>query len=244
MDRTFNRWLPVLGVVGVLAVAALAASMSSPEITNVPVPPPNTDRPSPPLRTTEIDPTSAPQSTGGSGTGDLPAWLTYVAVGLCLLLVAVLVGSLVWYLLRHRTPKQPPRLFVEPEQPKPMVAADAGEEVMAAVEAGLVELSDTDTDPRRAVIACWVRLERAAAAAGTPRLVGDSPTELVTRLLAAHQVSRPTLEGFAEVYREARYATHPVGERSRQDAIAALRQIRAELSGIGRAVPGGVPGAS
>ena len=30
-------------------------------------------------------------------------------------------------------------------------------------------------DPRRAVIACWVRLEQAAAAAGTPRQVGDSP---------------------------------------------------------------------
>jgi hypothetical protein len=117
---------------------------------------------------------------------------------------------------------------------------------MAAVEAGLVELSDTDTDPRRAVIACWVRLERAAAAAGTPRLVGDSPTELVTRLLSAHQVSRPTLEGLAEVYREARYATHPVGERSRQDALAALRQIRAELAGVGAGsarAAGGDPGA-
>ncbi|MER7004604.1 DUF4129 domain-containing protein [Dactylosporangium sp. NPDC000555] len=244
MDRTFNRWLPVLGVVAVLAVAALAASMSSPEVTKVPVPPPNTAPPSPVVRTTQIDFDAGPPSTRAPGTGELPAWLTYVAMALCVVLVAVLVGSLVWFLLRHRAPKRPSRLFVEPEQPKPMAGADAGEEVMAAVEAGLVDLSDTDADPRRAVIACWVRLERAAAAAGTPRLAGDSPTELVTRLLAAHQVSRPTLEGFAEVYREARYATHPVGERSRQDAIDALRQIRAELSGIGRAVPEGVPDGS
>ncbi|MEV6924681.1 DUF4129 domain-containing protein [Dactylosporangium sp. NPDC051485] len=243
-DRTFSRWLPVLGVVAVLAVAAAAAAMSSPEITNVPLPDQDTPGPTPTSApTSQIDLfTESPPADAGDSFA-LPSWVTYGMAALCVVLIAVLVGTLVYHLVRNRAPKQKPRLFVEPEQPKPMTAA-AGEEVMAAVEAGLVELTDTDADPRKAVIACWVRLERAAAAAGTPRLVGDSPTELVTRLLSAHQVSRPTLEGFAEVYREARYATHPVGERSRHDAIAALRQIRAELSGVGRAMQGGVPGAS
>jgi hypothetical protein len=244
MDRTISRWLPVLGVVAVLAVGAVAASMSSPEITNVPVPTPATEHPTPPVQTTEIQLYSE-QPTPNSGSGDGSAdWLLYIAAGFCAVAVIVLVGTLVWYLLRNRSPKHKPRLFVEPEAPRPMTTAATGDEVMAAVEAGLVELSDTDADPRRAVIACWVRLERAAAAAGTPRLVGDSPTELVTRLLSAHQVSRPTLEGFAEVYREARYATHTVGERDRHDAITALRQIRAELSGVARAGSGGGPDAS
>lgn len=231
-DRTISRWLPVLGVVAVLAVGAIAASMSSPEITNLPVPAPKTDDPTPSLRPDSGGP-PAPAPDGGAAGSVLPSWIMYAAAALCGLLVVVLIGTLVWYLLRNRAPKQKPRLFVEPEPPKPMTAA-AGEEVIAAVDAGLVELGDTDADPRRAVIACWVRLERAAAAAGTPRLVGDSPTELVTRLLSAHRVSRPTLEGLAEVYREARYATHPVDERSRLDAIAALRQLRAELAGIGQ----------
>jgi hypothetical protein len=244
MDRTFNRWLPVLGVVAVLVVGAVAASMSSPEVTNVPVPTPGADTPTAAAATTEIQLYSEqPLSDAGSGGGGTD-WLLYIAGGLCAVAIAVLIGSLAWYLLRNRAPKSKPRLFVEPEAPRPMTTTAAGEEVMAAVEAGLVELSDTDADPRRAVIACWVRLERAAAAAGTPRLVGDSPTELVTRLLSAHQVSRPALEGFAEVYREARYATHPVGERSRHDAITALRQIRAELSGAARVPSGGGPGAA
>ena len=52
-------------------------------------------------------------------------------------------------------------------------------EVVAALDAGLVELDDADADPRRAVIACWVRLEQAAAAAGTPRAAGDTSTDLV-----------------------------------------------------------------
>jgi hypothetical protein len=239
MDRTLNRWLPVLGVVAVLAVGAVAASMSSPEITNVPLPTPGSEQPTTPVATSEIQLYSEqPTATPGSGGGSTD-WLLYITGAFCGLAVLLLVGSLVWYLMQNRTPKAKPRLFVEPEAPRPMTVAAAGDEVMAAVEAGLVELGDTDADPRRAVIACWVRLERAAAAAGTPRLVGDSPTELVTRLLSAHRVSRPTLEGFAEVYREARYATHPVGERSRQDALGALRQIRAELSGVAGRVPSG-----
>ncbi len=59
--------------------------------------------------------------------------------------------------------------------------------MLAAVDAGLADLDDGD--PRAAVIACWVRLEEAAAAAGTPREPGDTPGELVLRLLAGHQVS-------------------------------------------------------
>src|SRR5205814_870257 len=80
------------------------------------------------------------------------------------------------------------------------------DQVIAAVEAGLSDLDDADADPRRAVIACWVRLEQAAAAAGTPRNVGDTPTELVTRLLTGHAVSAAVPYRLAEVYRLARYA--------------------------------------
>ncbi|MFF5230161.1 DUF4129 domain-containing protein [Dactylosporangium sp. NPDC000521] len=237
MDRTFNRWLPVLAVVAVLGIAAVAASTSSPEISKVPLPElggtPPAASPTPEVMASGRPLTSAaPQDAPFT----LPDWVTYTAGTLCLLVVVVLVGWLAWSLLRNAGPKRKARLFVEPKQPTPMT--DGGAEVIAAVDAGIVELSDTDTDPRRAVIACWVRLERAAAAAGTPREIGDSPTDLVTRLLAGHQVSRPTLEGLALVYREARYATRPVDERSRQGAIEALRQLRTELALQGGAVRG------
>ncbi|GAA0730168.1 DUF4129 domain-containing protein [Dactylosporangium roseum] len=238
MDRTTNRWLPVLAVVAVLGVGAVAASTSSPEITNLPVPPPEATSP-PPRPTAEVTalPTVAGEQGGGSAFST-PDWLMYAAVALCAAVVLALIAGLVVMLLRNAAPKRKPRLFVEPQAATPMTP-DTGQEVIAAVDAGLSELSDTDGDPRRAVIACWVRLERAAAAAGTPRLIGDSPTELVTRLLSGHRVSRPTLEGLAEVYREARYATHPVDERSRRAAIEALRQLRAELAGVAQ---GGVTG--
>src|SRR5213076_2530874 len=120
-------------------------------------------------------------------------------------------------------------ITVEPGEPPPPVAHP--EQVVAAVDAGLAELADSDADPRRAVIACWVRLEQAAAAAGTPRNVGDTPAELVTRLLAGHAASATVLYQLAEVYRLARYATHTVDATMRDQARAALGQVRAELSG-------------
>ncbi|MEV0127402.1 DUF4129 domain-containing protein [Dactylosporangium sp. NPDC050688] len=231
MDRTFNRWLPVLAVIGVLGVAAVAAATSSPEINKLPVPPLNPSPQAPsalPTRTVaaSLPPEAAPEQASSFA---LPDWVSYTAGVLCVLVLVAAAGVLVWSLLRNGDPKRKARLFVEPKRPAPMTD-DGGAAVIAAVDAGIVELSDTDSDPRRAVIACWVRLERAAAAAGTPRETGDSPTDLVTRLLAGHQISRPTLEGLAYVYREARYATHPVDERTRQGAIEALRQLRAELA--------------
>jgi hypothetical protein len=101
--------------------------------------------------------------------------------------------------------------------------------LVAALDAGLEELSDTDRDPRRAVIACWVRLEQAAAAAGTPRNLGDSPTDLVGRLLREQRVDEQALAALLAVYREARYATHTVDDQMRRQARSALERLRADL---------------
>jgi hypothetical protein len=117
----------------------------------------------------------------------------------------------------------------------PPEAPRTAEELVAALDAGLEELSDADRDPRRAVIACWVRLEQAAAAAGTVRLLGDSPTDLVGRLLAEQRVDARVLAALLEVYRQARYATHTVDDQMRAQARSALERLRADLgAGVAR----------
>jgi hypothetical protein len=78
-------------------------------------------------------------------------------------------------------------------------------------------------------------LEQAAAAAGTPRHAGDSPTDLVGRLLAEQQVDARVLAALAAVYREARYATHAVDDQMRAQARSALERLRADL---GAGTPG------
>ncbi|SRR6266536_237010 len=214
-----RRWTPLLAVATLLVAGVLAAALSSPELTRLPLPEAvATGEPAP------ATPDAVPAGPDAPGF-QLPGWLAVVAAGLCLAAVAFAVGFLVWIFLKDRIRVRSKPLTTV-DQPRVLRT----EEVVAAVDAGLSGLSDSDADPRRAVIACWVRLEEAAAAAGTPRHPGDTPTDLVARLLAAHRVSQPVLDALAAVYREARYATHPVDESTRAAAIRSLGQLRAELT--------------
>ncbi|MFY1636042.1 DUF4129 domain-containing protein [Solwaraspora sp. WMMB335] len=170
----------------------------------------------------------------------IASWIPVLAAAFCGITVLVVIGLALWSLLRDLFSSRHRRALASTLRrrrsgPGPASAA----EVVAAVDAGLVELSDADADPRRAVIACWVRLEQAAAAAGTPRQVGDTPTDLVTRLLAGHAISAEVLSAFAAVYRQARYARRAVHEQTRVQAQSALRRLRGELTASVRATGGG-----
>jgi hypothetical protein len=211
-----------------LAGVAIAASLSTPQITTVPVLS-GSDEPS--LGPNGHSPvTRTAQNLPGQVQRDftLPSWLNTLVSVLCVVVVVAIVAVVAWLALRGGVGGRR-RLIEEagPEAPTPTMRR---EEVLAAVDAGLVDLDDNDTDPRRAVIACWVRLEQAAAAAGTPRQHGDAPGDLVLRLLAAHQVSAGVLLPLADVSRLARYAAHTVDAGMRDSARAALRQLRAELA--------------
>lgn len=225
--RPLGRLVPLLAVAALLAGAALAAAFSSPSVTRVPLP--TRTPPRQPAGTAEAVPTADAAGAAGSSaasTHPLPSWIGATVGVLCLAFVVVVAGMLSWYLFRDRLRVRSAPLVSTADGAAPART----EAVVAAVDAGLDRLGDADADPRRAVIACWVRLEEAAAAAGTPRRPGDTPTDLVGRLLLAHRVSHPVLDEFAAVYREARYATHVVDERMRAAAVASLRQVRAELT--------------
>jgi hypothetical protein len=224
----FRRIVPLLAVGALLGGVAIAASLSTPQITRVPVlggseePAFRSNSPSPVTRTA--------QNLPGQVQRDftLPGWLNTLVSVLCIAIVVAIVAAVLWLALGRMVGSS--RRLIEEAGPEAPTATMRRDEVLAAVDAGLVDLDDSDTDPRRAVIACWVRLEEAAAAAGTPRRPGDAPADLVLRLLAAHQVSAGVLLPLADVYRLARYATHTVDAGMRDSARAALRQLRAELA--------------
>jgi len=221
-----RRFVPLLAVGGLLAAAAVAASLSTPQITSVPSlghssPGPEGAVPSAEEGTPQDFPGNVQHSYTPSG------WLATLISVLCIAVVVAVVALVLWLVLRDQLTRRRRRFEVVADEP---VTLGRREAVLAAVDAGLSGLADDDTDPRRAVIACWLRLEEAAAAAGTPREPGDTPADLVLRLLAAHQVSAAVLLPLAEVYRLARYATHTVDTGMRDSARAALRQLRAELS--------------
>ena len=221
-----RRLWPLAAVAGLLALAAFAAAHSSLGFDRVQPPadivPTLGEVPRP-------DVTVVPDDGGGSSGGaDLPGWVRLAVTaffGTVLLVVVVLV---LWILIRDVLRR---RTGLAADEGPARSPDQTVEEVVAALDAGLVDLSDSDADPRRAVIACWVRLEQAAAAAGIARQLGDTPTDLVTRLLGGGpSVSADVLAAFAEVYREARYATHTVDERMRGQARSALQRLRADLT--------------
>ncbi|MFI5492734.1 DUF4129 domain-containing protein [Actinoplanes sp. NPDC051859] len=221
-----RRWWPLAAVLALLFLAALAATRSAPQLERFD---PNAgfEAAAEPSAVPLLPPTNAPtKQPPVEAARELPSWIGTAALVVLGLAVLTVLGLAAWALLRGQTGGRRRR---GGRRARNRTDSTAAEDIVAAVDAGLQELSDTDRDPRRAVIACWVRLEQAAAAAGTPRHAGDSPTELVERLLAEQQLDAAVLTPFAHVYREARYATHTVDDRMRQQAVSALERLRSDL---------------
>ncbi len=226
-----RRWWPLAAVLALLFVTSLAATRSAPQLDQI------TPEDTAPTSDAPLLPTAAPTVTTGAkqppeAASGLPDWVGTVAIFLLGILALVVLGIVTFAVLRDQSRRRARKKGVATHR------RDQGrtaEELVAALDAGIEELSDADRDPRRAVIACWVRLEQAAAAAGTPRHPGDSPTDLVGRLLREQRVDAQVLAALLDVYRQARYATHTVDNEMRQQARSALERLRADL---GAAVPG------
>jgi hypothetical protein len=224
--NALRRWWPLAAVLGLLFLAALAATRSQPQLERITPEAEATE--APPLLPAEptVTPAGGEFSGAPAPTEGLPDWIGTAALILLGITGLVVAGLLIWGIVRdqaRRKARRSGRLVAVDQEPT------TAEDLVAALDAGLEELSDTDRDPRRAVIACWVRLEQAAAAAGTRRHPGDSPTDLVGRLLREQQVDAGVLAALLEVYRQARYATHTVDNQMRVQARSALQRLRADL---------------
>lgn len=222
-----RRWWPLAAVLGLLFLAALAATRSEPQLERINPAAESTADNAPPLLPAEPLETPAGGTGGTSPSADgVPGWVGTAALVVLGIAGLVVIALVVWAIVKdqaRRRARRAGRLEHVTDEPR------TAEDLVAALDAGLEELSDADRDPRRAVIACWVRLEQAAAAAGTPRHAGDSPTDLVGRLLREQRVDANVLAALLEVYRQARYATRTVDDQMRVQARSALQRLRADL---------------
>jgi hypothetical protein len=221
-----RRWVPLVIVGGLLGVAAIAASVATPGVHSVPIPHDSADG----AGGASASATALPSLDGGSGGArqvfSVPGWASWIGGLAAAAFVITVVAVLVWHFIRNH--------WLDIRQ----VARDADrsgeamsarrEDVIAALDEGIARLAG-DGDARSAVIACWVRLEEVAQAAGTPRALSDAPADLVTRLLGAHHVSTATLTSLADLYRAARYSTTVIDNSMRERALSALSTIRGQL---------------
>jgi hypothetical protein len=223
------RWVPVLAVAALVGAAMLAAVYSNPRIARVPLDRGGiADAPAETPRHAAAESALPTTSALPQANRELPGWIFGLLSGLCAAAIVIVLLSLLWVMLRDRLLHRRGTLVGDPGRAPTL--AQTQSQVRVAVEEGLADLDVADQDPRRAIIACWLRLEGAATAAGTPRRIGDTSTDLVRRLLSTHAVSAEALDGLASVYREARFAAHPIGADLRDQARAALHQLRHELT--------------
>ena len=86
-----------------------------------------------------------------------------------------------------------------------------------------------ETDPRRAVIAAYARMERALAAYGLPRNPAEAPDEYLQRIFADLEVSRRATSRLTALFSWAKFSGHDVAPEMKQEAIEALEAVREEL---------------
>ncbi|MFL6164139.1 MAG: DUF4129 domain-containing protein [Jatrophihabitantaceae bacterium] len=222
-----DRWLLALAGLGfaVVCVAANAARMpSGQQHSSTPLVSPSSSASTAKQPTDELDPVRS-----SHWHVSMPWWvverLLILLLGVALLLLIVLIVRLVPRLEFRRARR------VAEEEPVEYAPAinqrQVAGQVTAALDDTLIALRRGDR--QRAIIVCWIRLEQVAEAAGFARLDSETSSELADRWLARLPLSRQPLLTLAELYREARYSSHPMPESALETARATLEQLRREL---------------
>jgi hypothetical protein len=106
--------------------------------------------------------------------------------------------------------------------------AEAATQVRAAITQALDALND-ESDPRRAVVACWLRFEAALRDQGMTRDIAETATELSGRAVASYPVSPDLLQRLNQLFRAARYSSAPMSPEAPAAARAVLEEIRSRL---------------
>lgn len=162
----------------------------------------------------------APAPSSGGARGLAPAggstfdWLTLYVFGTALLgLVILVVGVIVTY-----------RRRLEEERPEAELAA-ALDEILKDT----LEDLDGELDARRAVISAYARMEKTFAAHGVPRRPAEAPFEYVARVLDRLDVSASEVERLTNLFAWAKFSPHAIDAEMKDEAVAALASLRAEL---------------
>jgi len=218
-------WAVAAGVVALGLVAVVTASGPVDVVTQ----PPRGAAPSVLLTGTTPPTTMTPAPSAGGvlpPLDSLPS-LPPVLIAVIQLVVAVLVGWVLALLARYAW-RSFPRMSTRAVVRRPLTALPAvPDELVDSAGERLALLQEGS--PRNAIVACWVDLEEAAAAAGLPRRPHETSAEYTVRVLRTWDIAPDAMGALAELYREARYSHHPMTEAHRQKAIDRLTAVHDDL---------------
>jgi Domain of unknown function (DUF4129) len=87
-----------------------------------------------------------------------------------------------------------------------------------------------ESDPRRAVIAAYARMERSLAAHGLPRRGSEAPHEYLARVLGELSAGRLPASRLTASFERARFSPHEIDAGMKADAIDAIESLQADLA--------------
>jgi hypothetical protein len=177
---------------------------------------------------------NAPPQHSGNGfprndAGPAPTWLEAIFWAIAIGIALVILGYIGRFLLgiirethlggddKEKKDRGSPEMAAETVAKRLTEVVD---EVLATIERG---------ETREAIIACWMRLEDVAAGVGVARRPAETAADFTERVLATYQVTAPALSELADLYREARFSAHTMGDAQRAAARTALETVRDDL---------------
>ena len=149
-----------------------------------------------------------------------------VQMGVALLVLLVGGAAVAWWWVGRRRRAATEALAAEID------AEAARGTVLRSIEAMLA-----DPDPKTAIIGAYARLLEGLAAWGVPRLPYEGPVEHLRRALARLRVRPGPIRRLVGLFEVARFSTHALTVRHRDEALEALHQVASDLGGGAVALP-------
>ena len=224
-----GRRLSIVGAVLGLLVVLLVAGVASREGDYTAALPPPTATATTPATFRPVAPVTSATATAATTTdlsSDLPPSPVLGWILLAVLVLGGLAGVAIGITSLVRAARD---LADSGTLTPPRAAGTAVREALApAAERALVAVEQPDA--REAVVRSWLLLGEAAAATGVPAEPAETAAEYAARLVAELGVPGPELDRLADLYREARFSQHAVGEPQRAEARELLRRLRDRLT--------------
>lgn len=225
--------LVVLGVCLLTVLVSWAALIGPSRVFTGPGPTPSTVTTSTTESAEEQD-TLRKQAERSAEEADPPLWLKVLVWAFEILLVlvmaslAALVARAVVLAWRERR-----RADTGPLEDAGFPTLDVPARIEAAVREDAVaqDAALAEGSPRNAIVAAWHRFELQGERAGVRRLAWETSSEFALRMLDRAGADSTAVTRLADLYREARFSEHELGEPDREAALAALSSIRASLGG-------------
>ncbi len=136
------------------------------------------------------------------------------------LVVALVLGAALAYVVAERRSRRQ-------RQPREVLATELAD----ALDEALDDLR-AETDPRRAIIAAYARVERVLAANGIARRSSETAEEYLVRVLRDLELDPAAIGRLTALFAEAKFSHHEVDAEMKEEAIAALEHVRDELRAL------------